>query len=203
MRRNGAEHESIHSNDPFEQLKNVLPGDVVEVWMEDTYIVKTVFLCREMVGGRMFEWRWMFLSDDSLIEVSPDGYFRYREHRVMKQGTAAYQGLVAQDGALVRFEERVRDGTVDRRPVHVPIDDKQYQLTSTGTVGVRRLGDEPELIPWKSFSSTPEQNVYFGMVDSADEASVAVGIWTAHVCLSFGRELERSDIHAVYCKESR
>lgn len=198
MTTDGAGRAFPSGLDPLEQLRNLMPGDVIDVFMETSYVVKTVFLCRETVGERSYEWRWMFLDDGSLLEVSPDGYFRYRRHRLLKQGSGAYEALVAQDGALVRFEERVRSGTVGRRPVHVTIDGKEYRITSTGTVGVRRLGDEPELLPWRSFSSTSEDNVYFGLVETEDEANCALGLWTAHVSLSFGRELEPSDISAVY-----
>lgn len=203
MSKNGFDPGQNTEGDFLAQLATLLPGDVVEVWPDGAFVVKTVLLCREAVGERAFEWRWLFLDDGSLIEVSPDGYFRYREHRIHKQGSGLYEELVAQDGALVRFEERVRAGASGRRPVHVTIDGKEYRLTSTGTVAVRRLGDEPEPITWQSFSNNPEENVYFGLVETADEASVAIGLWTVHVCLSFGRPIEPSDVTAVYRKEGR
>jgi hypothetical protein len=109
-----------------------------------------------------------------------------------------YEELVAQDGSLVRFEERVREGTSGRRPVHVSIDDKQYRITCTGTVRADRLGDEPVLLPWQRFNLDPNENVYFGMVDIEDEDAVVLGLWTAHVCLSFGRTFDRSDITSIY-----
>jgi hypothetical protein len=182
------------------QLPLANPGDVVEVFMETAYVVKSVFQCRESVGDRAYEWRWMFLDDGSLLEVSADGHFRYRKHVVLKQGSGPYEELVAQDGALVRFEERVREGSAGRRPVRITIEGKEFRLTSTGTFRAQRFGEEPELIPWRSISPNPQDNVYFGLVETEDEAKVAVGLWTAHVCLSFGQELQPNDLVAVYRK---
>jgi hypothetical protein len=204
MANNGSGVSGAGSTTPLEQLRTVAPGDVVDVWMEETYLVKTVYLCEEEVGGQTYEWRWIFLDDGSLIEVSPDGYFRYREHRLLKQGTSEYESIVAQDGALVRFEERVRAGDSGRRPVHVSLDgsegSKEYTIASTGTVKVRRLGDEPALGPWQALNDDPGQNVYFGMIETADESNVALGLWTAHVSLSFGKALDDTNITAVYRK---
>jgi hypothetical protein len=200
MARNGKGQESDSETTPLEQLSTVMPGDVVDVWLEQTYLVKTVFLCEEEVGGRTYEWRWIFLDDGSLVEVSPDGYFRYRQHQILKQGSSDYEAIVAQDGALVRFEQHVREGDSGRRPVHVTAGGKQYRVTSTGTLTVRRLGDEPALMPWQEFSKDAKDNVYFGMVESADERNVAVGLWTTHVCLSVGLALEETNISAVYRK---
>ncbi len=200
MRRNGHDQGNRPEATPLEQLRTVMPGDVVDVWMEQTYLAKTVYLCEEEVGGRTYEWHWIFLDDGSLVEVSPDGYFRYSEHHILNQGTSEYEAIVAQDGALVRFESRVREGASGRRPVHVPAAGRDYRITSTGTVRARRLGDEPQLVPWQGLSGDQKQNVYFGMVESADETHVALGLWTAHVCLSLGRALEETDISAVYRK---
>ncbi len=185
---------------PLEQLGTVAVGDVVDIWTEQTYLVKTLYLCSEEVADRTYEWRWIFLDDGSLVEVSPDGYFRYREHQILKQGTSEYETIVAQDGALVRFEQHVRVGDSGRRPVHVTVGGKDYRITSTGTVGVRRLGEEPALIPWQALSKDPQENVYFGMVEAADESNVALGLWTTHVCLSLGRPLDETNISAVYRK---
>jgi len=185
---------------PLKQLATVMPGDVVEIFMEDSYLVKTVFLCQEEVDGRTFEWKWIFLDDGSLVEVSPDGFFRYKDHQILKQGTSEYEAIVAQDGALVRFEARVREGDPGRRPVHITVGDVDYRIASTGTVSVKRLGDVPALLPWQSFSSDLSQNVYFGLVGGADESAMALGLWTAHVCISAGGELEETNVSAVYHK---
>jgi len=197
---NGRSQDRPSEQTPLEQLGTVMPGDVVDVWMEQTYLVSTVFLCEEEVGGRTYEWRWLFLDDGSLVEVSPDGYFRYSEHHILKQGTSEYEAIAAQDGALVRFEARVREGDSGRRPVHVTAAGKDLRLTSTGTVTVRRVGDEPALTPWQEFSKDAEQNVYFGALESEDETRVALGLWTAHISLSLGHVLDETNISAVYRK---
>ncbi len=182
----------------LEMLAGAEPGDAVEVWMESTYLVHTVFACREGMGDQTTEWRWMFLDDGSLIETSPDGFYRYRQHLVLRQGSALYEELVAQDGALVRFEARVREGTSARRPVHVTIDGLEYRVASTGTAEMERRGPEPDLLPWKSISRDPSKNVYFGLVNAEDEDRVILGLWTAHICLSTGAPLLETQISGVY-----
>ena len=198
MPKNAKQPDGAGQESPLQQLATVMPGDVVDVWMEESYLVKTVYLCHEEVAGRTYEWKWILLDDGSLVEVSPDGFFRYREHQILKQGSGEYEALVAQDGALVRFEARVREGDPGRHPVHVTVGDKQFRITSTGTVTARRLGDEPPLAPWQALSNDAEENVYFGMVATPDESTVALGLWTTHVCLSVGRALEETNISAVY-----
>jgi hypothetical protein len=200
VERNGKHQDDAPNATPLQQLATVMPGDVVDVWMEQTYLVKTVYLCEENVGGRTYEWRWMFLDDGSLVEVSPDGYFRYKQHTLLKQGSGEYESIVAQDGALVRFEQHVREDDSGRRPVHVTVEGKEYRITSTGTVQARRVGDEPALIPWQNWSKDAEENVYFGMVDTADESNMALGLWTTHVCVSLGRALEETNISSVFRK---
>ena len=182
----------------LELLEAAEPGDAVDIWLESTYLVRTVFVCRERMGDRVTEWRWMFLDDGSLIEASSDGFFRYREHQVLRQGSALYEELVAQDGVLVRFEERVRQGISARRPVHVTIDGIEYRVASTGTAEMERRGDEPDILPWSSINRDPASNVYFGLVDTADEEHMALGLWTAHICISTGRPLEETQISGVF-----
>lgn len=182
----------------LELLETVEPGDAVEVWLESTYLVRSVFVCRERLDERVTEWRWFFLDDGSLIEASPDGFYRYREHNVVHQGSALYEELVAQDGALVRFEARVREGASARRPVHVTIDGVEYRVASTGTAEMEHRGDEPDLLPWKSISRQPSGNVYFGLVNTEDEDRVILGLWTAHICLSTGGPLLETQISGVY-----
>lgn len=200
MKQSDAGRGASSGQDPLEQLGSVSPGDVVEFWMESPYVVRTVFQCLETIDERGFEWRWMFLDDGSLVEASATANYRYRRHDVVRQGTALYEDIAAADGALARFEERVREGASGRRPVTVEIGGAAYRVTSTGTVGVRSLGEEPGLLPWRSFSPVPQENVYFVLAETADEGNLAVGLWTAHICLSFGRELQPSDVAAVYRK---
>jgi hypothetical protein len=184
-------------------LRSLLPGDAVEFWGEATLLVSAVFRCREVVEGHAYEWRWLFLDDGSLVEVSPDGYFRYREHRVVKQGSSLYEELVAQDGALVRFEARVREGTSGRRPVHLALDEKQYTISSTGTFVADPLGEPPNLLPWCSLSHDPADNVYFSLYEDEQEENVVLGLWTTHVCLSFGTGFDPSDVAEVYPRGRR
>jgi hypothetical protein len=183
------------------QLEALAPGDVLDIWAEGSLVVTTVFACSETVAGRSYHWKWIFLDDGTLVEISPDGTFRYREHRVVKQGSGLYEELVAQDGALVRFESHVRDGTSGRRPVEVTFEDRVYRIASTGMVAVDRRGEEPTLLPWQSFSDAEDQNVYFGLVDVENEDRVGLGLWTAHICLSFGAPFDPSDISAIYPAE--
>jgi hypothetical protein len=182
----------------LDELRLLEPGDAVEIWESGSLVVKTVFVCQETFDNETYTWRWSFADDGSLIEASPDGFFHYKTHQVVKQGTDLYEELVAQDGALVRFEERVRAGSSGRRPVHVTIDGKEYLLANTGTVKVHQTGADPELIPWHSFNNNPEENVYFGLEETADDSNVILGLWTTHICLSSGRELSETDVTAVY-----
>jgi hypothetical protein len=188
----------LGSESALAQLGALVPGDAVEFFGGGEHVVRTTFLCEETVDDQAYHWRWMFLDDGSLIEVSPDGYYWYQQHQIVKQGTSLYEELVAQDGALVRFEERVRAGESGRRPVHVTLEGKEYRLTGTGTTRVQRLGAEPALLPWRSFDPKADENVYFGLVQTADESQVVLGLWTAHVCLSSGHELGETDVVGVY-----
>ena len=183
------------------QLDALRPGDVLDIWGEGHRVVATVLHCSETVAERSYSWRWIFLDDGTLIEVSPDGTFRYTEHRVIKQGSGLYEELVAQDGMLVRFEQHVRDGTSGRRPVEITFEDHTYRIASTGTVKADRVGHEPTLLPWSSFSDAEDQNVYFGLVDVEDEDHVGLGLWTAHVCLSFGAPFDPSDVTTIFPRE--
>jgi hypothetical protein len=181
-----------------DQLKDLSPGDALDIWGDGNRVVKTSFNARELVDGRIYTWQWSLLDDDSLIEVSPDGIFRYTEHHLLKQASLEYEEIVAKDGALVRFEERVRNNESARRPVHITIEGHEYCITSTGTVAVDQRGETPTLVPWASFALNPEENVYFGMYDVEDENRVAVGLWTAHVCVSVGKAFDPSEVTEIY-----
>ncbi len=183
------------------RLEALRPGDVLDIWGEGHRIVATVLDCTETVAGRGYAWRWIFLDDGTLLEVSPDGTFRYREHQIVKQGSGLYEELTAQDGALVRFERHVREGTSARRPVEIALGERTYRIASTGTVAAVRMGEEPTLLPWRSFGAAEDQNVYFGLVDVEDEDRVGLGLWTAHVCLSFGAPFDPTDVTEVFPRE--
>src|SRR5436305_918963 len=98
---NGKGAGDLPAEEDDAHLKALGPGDALEIWSEGSRLVQTVYNCHEMVNGRIYSWQWLFLDDGNLIEVSPDGYFRYTEHRILRQGTDLYEELVAQDGALV------------------------------------------------------------------------------------------------------
>src|SRR5437763_8349801 len=122
--------DTLGDSNPLRELAALRPGDAVDVWGSGSLVAKTVFECEETVSDDTFHWRWTFMDDGSLIEASADGFFWYQEHKIEKQGTTAYEELVAKDGALVRFEEHVRSGSSARRPVHVTVDGKEYRITS-------------------------------------------------------------------------
>lgn len=184
---------------PLEQLPLLKPGDAVDLWGVGNRVVTTRLDCRETVGNETYNWTWWFLDDQSILEVSADGQFHYARHEIAHQGASLYQTLVAQDGALVRFEERVRDETVARRPVHVTIGETEYRIASTGTFTVvSRLGEQPKPVPWQGIGNRAEDNVYFSLVQSDDENAVILGIWTNHVCLSFGTSIDETSVTEVF-----
>lgn len=198
-----------HSKDPLppagkaiseEDFQRLEPGDAILFWLKGSRIVSSIYDCSEVMEGQTTAWRWVFLDDGTMLEHSPDGDWLYTEHQVVNQGSPLYEELLAEDGALVRFEERVRAQSSGRQPVYVTLRDTRYRVTSTGTMAVRRKGDPPSLLPWQQFSSNPRDNVYFGMVNPDDDGQGVLGIWTGHVCLSYGRALEPTDIEAVYRK---
>lgn len=182
-------------------LSTLEPGDAIAFWPEGDHVVRTVFECEETVGEHTYRWRWMFLDDGSLVECSADGEWRYTEHEILPQGSRSYEDLVGPGGALEVFEARVRDGTADDEPVLVPLRGRQYRVASTGTARVVQRGRESGLMPWTHFVADPSENVYFGLADTEDESQGALGIWTTHVCLSFGRRLSSTDIDRVYRRE--
>ncbi|MBI3977099.1 MAG: hypothetical protein HY331_02830, partial [Chloroflexi bacterium] len=165
------------------------PGDIIQFWVEGTRIVSTVLNCQETIGARTYGWQWSFLDDGTLVEHSADGEWRYREHEVIPQGSSLYEELVAPDGLLVQFEERVRAGTSGRQPVFVHLRDRVYRIANTGTLIAQRSGAQPTIEPWQAFSPDPKENVYFGLVNTEDDEDGVLGIWTSHVCLSFGRPI--------------
>lgn len=197
-----------HSRDPIppagqaiseEDWNRLEPGDAIIFWLKGSRIVQCVYDCSEVLNTGTTTWRWVFLDDGTLLEHSPDGDWLYTDHQIVNQGSALFEELLAQDGALMRFEERVRAQTAGRQPVYVMLKETRYRVTSTGTVAVRRKGTPPALLPWQGFSSN-QDNVYFGLVNPDDEADGVLGIWTNHVCLSYGRALAPADIEAVYRK---
>ena len=181
------------------QLYAALPGDGVRLPAErgGARTIETVFLCTETIEGQVTEWRWIFLDDGSLLESAPKGLFLYNRHEGIGRGTRRAQELVAQDGALVRFEARVRAGTWSQRPIHVTMDGVRYRVAYTGTVSAQRLGAEPSLAPWRSFQADPSKNVFFGLTAVGGERRVVLGLWTDEVALSFGGPLRPGEVAVV------
>ena len=168
-----------------------LPGDAVNLPGAEPGIVETVYLCSEPSGDDVTRWSWIVLADGRLIEVAPRGCAVYESPRVLERGTGRFLELTAQDGALVRFEERVRAGTWEARPVRLTLGRRRWRLTSTGTVTAQRLGPAPES-GWGQLGcrpSTAEPDVYFTFVSLSDPDALGLGHWATDVILAFGRRL--------------
>ena len=181
-----------------EDWQRLEPGDAVILWLKGSRIVQVVYDVSEVIEGTTTRWRWAFLDDGTLLEHSPDGDWLYTDHQVVTQGSPLFEELLAPDGALMRFEERVRMQTSGRQPVYLMLKDKRYRVTHTGTMAIRKTGEAPPLLPWQAIASDSKDNVYFGMVNPDDEDDGVLGIWTGHVCLSYGRALAPTDIESVY-----
>jgi hypothetical protein len=197
------------SNEPVDPMRGTLedrnlgdlePGDAIELWGEGNKVVTTVYECSEKIGIRDYVWRWSFLDDGSIVEASMDGQWRYAEHQIVPQGSALYSDLVGPKGLLEVFEARVRDDSVGDNPLFIELRGKRYRITATGTVAPKRRGAAPKLAPWAQFVNTADENVYFSFVAEDDEEDGVLGVWTTHVCLSFGRPLGETDVEAVYRK---
>lgn len=176
------------------RLDAARPGDTLHLARGESRTIETVLLCSETIAGETTQWRWIFLDDRSLLESAPKGSVLYAAHRVLGHATRRYRELVAQDGALVRFEARVRAGTWARRPVQLTVDGTRYRIAYTGTVAAQRLGAEPPCIPWRALRPDPAKNVYFGLASADGRPDVVLGLWTDDVCLSFGRPLNPSEL---------
>lgn len=198
-----------------------LPGDTVSLPEDDRGTVETVYLCSEPSGDDVTRWSWIVLADGRLIEVAPRGCALYEPPQILARGTGPLLELVAQDGALVRFEERVRAGTWEARPVRLTLGRRRWRLTSTGTVTAQRLGAAPA-IGWgqlrtphpplgamncaptvpvsvgAQFIAPPgretfeEQDVYFTFASLTDADALGLGLWATDVILAFGRRLGAS-----------
>lgn len=150
----------------------------------------TVLRVHEQVGGQRTEWLWAFAEDGALLEAAPRGRFVYEAHRVLGPSSEPYLQLAAPDGALARFERRVRAGKVELEPTFVTLGGREYRLVATGNAVVERDGPPPALAAWSALGDDPGENVYFLMVDTSD-GTPALGLWTRVVCVSTGREATR------------
>ena len=193
-----------------------LPGDAVSLPDGGRGLVETVYLCSEPSGDDLTRWSWIVLADGRLLEIAPRGCAIYEPPQVLARGTGRFLELVAQDGALVRFEERVREGTWQARPVRLTLGRRRWRLTSTGTVTAQRLGPTPaggwgqigarfaSLLPLprgegRGEGSVPppeEQDVYFTLASLTDPGALGLGLWATDVVLAFGRRLGDAPIAA-------
>jgi hypothetical protein len=171
-----------------------LPGDKIGLGGGAPLGIRTALHCSESIDSSLTTWRWLFLDDGTLFEAAPKGCFRYERHEEVPSGSDLFTELVAQDGALVRFERRVRAGTVGRRHIRVSLDGQTYRVAFTGTAAVQRFGPAPELAAWRDLRPEADQNVYFGLIQDADPRQVALGLWTSDVCLSFGERVEPGEV---------
>ena len=179
-------------------LGDLEPGDAITFWGEGNRVVTCVYECAEGIGEREYQWKWVFLDDGSLVEHSADGQWRYTEHQLVPQGSALFSDLVGPDGMLEQFEARVRVDTVGDDPLWVELKGQRYRVTSTGTVAPKRRGPSPSLAPWSQMVKNADGNVYFSCVAAEDESAGVLGLWTSHICLSFGRPIGLTDIDAVF-----
>lgn len=152
--------------------------------------IVTTYRCREEVGGASVAWEWHFLEDGSLLERLAEGWRRYDRHLELPPGSERHLALTAEDGALLRFERRVRRRAIGRWPVRVTIDGVEYRLVATGTAAVERAGAEPPLGAWRTFGADPTDNVYFALEAERDPDVLGRGIWTTGVALSLGRAVD-------------
>jgi hypothetical protein len=120
-----------------------LPGDVVLLPGDARATVRTVYLCAESGGRELVRWSWIVLDDGRLLEIAPRGCTLYDPPTILPHGSGRFLELAAQDGALVRFEERVRAGDWEARPVRLTLGGRRWRITSTGTVTAQRLGPVP------------------------------------------------------------
>jgi hypothetical protein len=194
MSSNGQHPRPRRLADLLAQLGPVLPGDQIGLGTGVPLTIRTALHGSENIGGSLTTWHWLFLEDGSLFEAAPKGCFHYPRHEEVPSGSDLFAELVAQDGALVRFERRVRAGTVGRRHIRVTLDGQTYRVAFTGTAALQRFGPSPELAAWRDLRPEPDQNVYFGLIQDADPRQVALGLWTSDVCLSFGERVEPGEV---------
>ena len=194
MSTNGQHPRPRRLGELLEQLGPVLPGDQIGLGGGAPLLVRVALHGSESLSGSLTTWRWLFLDDGSLFEAAPKGCFHYPRHLEVAEGSDLFVELVAQDGALVRFERRVRAGTVGRRHIRVTLEGQPYRVAFTGTAAVQRFGPAPDLAAWRDLRSEPDQNVYFGLIQDADPRQVALGLWTSDVCLSFGERVEPGEV---------
>jgi len=187
--------DGLTSGMGFEAL---LPGDDLDLGSGDRARVEALFRCEERIGAMIFIWSWSALADGRLFEVAPRGCALYAPPTRLPRDGVPYLGLVAQDGLLVRFEQRVRAGTWTARPVHLTLEGRRWRVSSTGTMSARRLGDAPASCWGQLGMPTPaeEPTVYFTLAAPDDPDTVGLGLWATDICLGFGRRLGQTPADA-------
>jgi hypothetical protein len=181
-------------------LQALKPGDAVSFWDGTDSTVRGSLDCREEIGGRTTEWRWVFLSGGKVLELLQQGQNLYDSSALAQQGDEFYELLVGAGGALKRFEGNVREG-IAHEPVLVAIDAVDYRIRSTGTFAATRVGELPEDGEvWAGTSSNASDNVYFKMVpaEKSEGGELALGVWTTHILILTGRKIDRHEITNIF-----
>ena len=202
-----------------------LPGDTVSCRPGSRRCratVQTVYLCAESNGLEMWSagagscW-----EDGCLLEIAPRGCALYDPPTMLSHGSGPFLELAAQDGALVRFEGRVRAGVWEARQ---PTDAWRPPLATdlhryghgpaprvrlrTNAWGQLQATDAPQAVVWSPlFRPTLERDVYFTFADwrdgKSDPDALGLGVWMTDMCLAFGRRLGDSPAAARSQPSSR
>jgi hypothetical protein len=178
---------------PATELSALLPGDRIIFADGSDRSLSAVYACTEAIAATTTEWRWFFLDDGSLLESAPRGLFRYPRQVDYAPGSALFEELLAQDGALVRFEARVRAGTFEQRPIHVTLEGQRFRLQATGNVTARLFGTAPVSPAWQWLATDPSQNVYF-LLRAVEGDAVVLGLWTESLSLCYGVPIVADDL---------
>jgi hypothetical protein len=189
-------------------VETLLPGDVVSLWDGGDAVVETVIECSEELNGRDTVWRWNLLDEDRMLSVAPEGNVLYARSVVFHQDSAEFETLTCdpeQGGVLKAFEARVREGSAARHPVLFEYGGRTYRVVSTGIFAARPVGASSfgKSEVWRDINpSQPGENVYFELdpTESSedDDEPEALGIWTSHIALLFGKTLKGADIQSIY-----
>ena len=100
----------------------------------------------------------------------------------------------------------MREGTAARNPTLFEFEGSVYRVVSTGIFDARAVaqGSYPNLEVWRDINpDNAGDNVYFELEPTQDlpegaSSSEALGIWTSHIALLFGRPLKSGDIQTIY-----
>jgi hypothetical protein len=196
-RRLGPQREAPTPRQPT--VEDLLPGDAISFWDGADEVVEWMIRCREELGGRVAEWKWVLLTGDRMLEIAPDERVLYQRVTVLYQGSEPFYRLTAepeQDGALKTFEARIRDGTIARDPVSTNIGETSWTVESTGTFLATTFPGSVQREVWRDISADASDNVYFELRGEGEAR--ALGIWTSHILLLEGRPLEETDIQSLY-----